>query len=660
MADLNLSQVTGGLKIVSDVSSIVINEYSTKRNNLNKDEITIISDLDEDYSEYTIDFSAWDNVFLNGILISDAATLETSIEVLTQGLVNIYTNGREVSIQNPFPTNSDSVYNKDIDLDNSDFTNWVGDVNLLFQSPYSASITNSTTDNPKQIILAFNRTMNALQIGFGENNGGNFSNLKISLLGSGGSTRGIFDESTNNTKRTSRNAQFTNELFNSLLIEFYTSDAVSLSNITIQKASYNATQIQGQVKGNVFKNVGVDGFGKMKVALATDIFNRLPVALPETISDNSLVSEYSNDLFWSHWTSGTGASIIYDKATSSNLLSVTTTGDFAASQLKLRAHYQPAKAQEFLDTGLLTPELDVNKYFGYFDLDNYNSPTINGTIYNGIVFKTISTTSIKWEIWNNGVLEDEASQDNWNLDKLDGTGASGIVLDLNFPEIGVGELEWLGVGAVRVGFNIGGVNIPVHIFEHANIKGSGVYMRTAKLPICYMIESTGGSGSMRQICNSIISGGGQNTKGVQRSVFNTTDVSILNGATELLIGIRLKPSDFDSTVIQESISVVSRAKNDFTLYLCINPTYTGTVSWVDKPNSSIQYAVNNNNPVTDLGIDILAQKVSGTINAISLPLNSALRIGKGLNNDYDELWIVILADDGNEDFSGAINYRELL
>lgn len=563
-----------------------------------------------------------------------------------------------ISVQNPLPADGDSIYNKDIDLDNSDFTNWTGNPEILFQSPFSASITNNTSDNPKQIILAFNRTVNALQIGFGENNGNTFSNLKISLLGSGGATRSIFDESADNTKRTSRNAEFENELFNSLLIEFHTADPVSLSNITIQKARYNLSQIQGRVKDGLFKTVGVDGFGKMKVALATDIFNRLPTSEPVTISDSSLVSEHANQLFYSQKLIG-GATLVYDKATSSNILSVSNNGDIAIQQSKLRNHYQPAKAQETLTTGLFFQQAGVIKYVGYFDVDNYTNPVVDGTIYNGLVL-VVSESNVEFHIYNNGTLNDSASQSEWNYDKLDGNSASGITLDLDYPQITIGELEWLGVGAVRVGFNIGGVNIPVHIFEHANVKGSGVYMRTAKLPICYMIKSVGGTGSMRKICNSVISGGGLNPKGAPRTIRNVVDIPILNGDTELVLGMRLKAADFDTTVIHESISVISRAKNDFTVILALNPTYTGTVTWLNKPNSSIQYAIGNNNLVSDIGIDMFSDNVSGSTNVSKEKFDTSLRIGKGLNNDFDELWIVVHANDGNEDFSASLNYREWL
>jgi len=169
-------------------------------------------------------------------------------------------------VQHPTVGDASSIYSQDIDWDNSDFTDWVGDPEQLFKNPFSTSIVNNTSNNPKQIILAFKRTGNALQIGFGENNGGDFSNLKVSLLGSGGATRGIYDDSTDNTLRTSRNAIFENELYNSLLIEFHTSSIVSLSNITIQKSKYNTTQIQGKDDNGSFHIVKTTPNGYLAIS----------------------------------------------------------------------------------------------------------------------------------------------------------------------------------------------------------------------------------------------------------------------------------------------------------------------------------------------------------------------------------------------------------
>lgn len=574
-------------------------------------------------------------------------------------------NGLPYSAKNPINvSNTQIVTQSEVEYDDTKNTDWTGVLRNLFDGSGGTSLYNETNNNPKILEIDFVIAIQSFQMAL-TSNVGTFENLVVKVKLGEQVSQTIYSKIDNIPTPFALIEVDDIVGFGGLIFEFHTENRIDLTAVSIAKYITTNSVIRGESSPGEFNNVYVTRFGRLGIDIATDIFNRLPVAPPETVSDNSLVSRYSNFLFWSAKSIGAGASLTYDKATSSNLLEVTQDGDVQINQLKLRGHYQPAKAQEYLTTGLYTQQAGVIKWVGYFDVDNYDSPTIDGTIYNGISLR-ISENDVSFEVWNNGVLQDAASKNGidypnkWNYDVLDGNGFSGITLDMDFPQISLGEIEWLGVGAKRVGFNIGGINVPVHLFEHANVVGDGVYMRTAKLPICYMIKSIGGAGSIKQICNSIISGGGQNAKGVQNSIETPTDVAILNGDTELVLGMRLKAEDFDTTVIQEAFSVVSRAKNDFTVYFCLNPVYTGTVTWTNKPNSSIQYALNNNNQVTDLGIATLIQKVSGSLNSITPQLDPALRIGKGLNDDYDELWVVVKSDDGNEIYSASINYRELI
>ena len=161
----------------------------------------------------------------------------------------------------------------DYDIHNSDFTGWNGEPLDIFGSPFSPSIINMTTDNPKKFVIAFQNTANALQIGIGENNGGSFSNVKITLLGSGGVTREIVDMSTDDTKLTSYNFQFENELFNNVCFEFFTSDPVSVSNIVIISAGYNTSQITGKTSEGDFVIFGASDSGNLKIQSAEDGLN---------------------------------------------------------------------------------------------------------------------------------------------------------------------------------------------------------------------------------------------------------------------------------------------------------------------------------------------------------------------------------------------------
>jgi len=422
-------------------------------------------------------------------------------------------NWDDIGIQNPLQVDGDSVHSTDIDYANSDFTGWTGDTTDPFQSPFSASITNSTASNPKQITLAFNRTIKAQQIGFGENNGGDFSNVKISLLWSGWVTRSIYDMSTDNTKQTSLNAEFEDEVFNSVLIEFYTADQVDISNITIQKARYNTTQIIAKTPQDTFTNVNANRFWNLLISLdeQKDAFGRLRVSEPYTIFDNSLTNPASDALFWSTLTNATG-SWAYDRNTSSYTLSTATAWDYVVRQTKQRFKYQPGKSHMVLLTGLAEIETWQIKIAWLLDYDNVWLGTITNTPQNGVCMENNNGT-ISFCVYNNWVATETADQDDWNIDKLDWTGKSWFTLDVDSTNIIFFDLERLWVGAVRCGFvSPNGEIVVAHQFRHASNSFTNVYMRTANLPISYSITSTAWAWSLKQICSSVISEGWFNPK----------------------------------------------------------------------------------------------------------------------------------------------------
>jgi hypothetical protein len=577
------------------------------------------------------------------------------------GAVSLVDAEGEVGVQNPLSVDGDSVYIQDVDFDNSDFTGWVGNPENLFVSPFSDSITNSTSDNPKQIIVAFKRTVKALQIGFGENNGGDFSNVKVSLLGSGGAQRSIFDRSTDSNKLTSLNSEFENEVFNSILVEFFTADPVSLSNIIIFKAKYDTVQIQGRKPNGDFNTVNTNFLGNLLVSLdeQKDAFGRLKTAEPFTIFDNSLTTELSDTLYWSELINGT-ASSSYDGVNSSIDMAVATDGDYIVRQTKQRFKYQPAKSHEFFITGLFSTEAGIRKRAGLVDYDNKSLVSVSNVPQNGVFFENNGGV-LSWNIAKNGVITETVTQENWNIDTLDGQGNSGFELDIDYVNILTGQLEWLGVGVVLVGFATGGGEIAYcHAFQHASVASFvDVYMRTANLPLSYELTSITGSGAMKQICNSVISGGGFNPVGQSLAVQNTSSVGIGSNDTELLIGIRLKENSFEYTIEPTQLSILSLSNGNTLWTLSVNPTYTGTVVWVDVPNSEVQQAVNNGNEVTDEGIVLARGSFSNNTDSLNEPIDTAVKIGKSLSGTNDELWLFVTAL-GNENYHGTINFKELI
>lgn len=183
-------------------------------------------------------------------------------------------NGNIISSQYPLSADGDSVYEKDIWVDESTVTDWE-DTNStgkpIATIPFNdlhTHITNSTTDNPKILLIHFNRTVSAHQIGLGCFNVTNaFSNVKFELLGSSGEVRTVVDDSSNNTKSNSRNYEFEPQLFNAVRLEFHTTDSICLSNITIQKARLVEAYLKAQRPDDIIANIQATNSGNLKFSL---------------------------------------------------------------------------------------------------------------------------------------------------------------------------------------------------------------------------------------------------------------------------------------------------------------------------------------------------------------------------------------------------------
>jgi len=87
------------------------------------------------------------------------------------------------------------------------------------------------------------------------------------------------------------------------------------------------------------------------------------------------------------------------------------------------------------------------------------------------------------------VVDTKVNQSSWSLDKCDGTGPSGFVLDVNRMQMAYIDYSWYGAGKVRFGFKgPDGKVIYVHEFIHNN-REVEAYMRSGNLPARYEIKN---------------------------------------------------------------------------------------------------------------------------------------------------------------------------
>jgi hypothetical protein len=194
----------------------------------------------------------------------------------------------------------------------------------------------------------------------------------------------------------------------------------------------------------------------------------------------------------------------------------------------------PGKSQLIYTTfNLYAATAGVTKRSGYFDADN------------GVIFQQDGDGTLKFIIRTNTsgspVDAEIVSQANWNVDKCNGTGPSGFNLDITKTQILFIELQWLGVGRVRVGFVHAGNFVVAHEFYHDNVL-SVVYMSNPNLPVRCEIVSSGSNAAayFDQICSTVLSEGGYVESGQNWSALNTTLRSLASGASLPLFAIRLK------------------------------------------------------------------------------------------------------------------------
>jgi hypothetical protein len=326
----------------------------------------------------------------------------------------------------------------------------------------------------------------------------------------------------------------------------------------------------------------------------TDAFGRLRVSDSLTLFDSQ--HRYQDNDKWA--TANTsGANTVYQSNQSAIDLNVgTTSGQSVYRETKRVFAYQPGKSLLVMNTFAMdTPKTNLRQRVGYFGTQN-GIFLENDGVSSYIVLRSYVTGS---------VVETRVAQANWNIDKFDGTGYSSQTvgsehsggLDVTKTNILWMDIEWLGVGDVRVGFVVDGRLCVAHVFHNDN-KNATTYITTACLPIRYEIENTGttvSSSTMKQICSTVISEGGYQLSGTQRGVgipIGTPKDIPTAGTFTPIISIRLKADRFDSIVVPNSVNFVGVTNNTtYRFKLVYNPILTGA-SWVDPgSDSSVEYDV---------------------------------------------------------------------
>jgi hypothetical protein len=398
----------------------------------------------------------------------------------------------------------------------------------------------------------------------------------------------------------------------------------------------------------------------------TDAFGRLRISQPLTLFDS--FHRYQDNGKLNEYTSGS-ANSVHDQSSCSIVMNVgTNDGDKIYRETSRVFAYQPGKSLLVFCTFCMGPTKNsLRQRIGYFDVDN--------GIYIQLYGSTLSF--VRRSSTSGSIKETVVSQSDWNNDTMLGDGTSGITLDITKTQILFMDIEWLGVGSVRIGFVINGVFCLCHTFHHANqpstINSDTTlpYMTTACLPVRAELENTGptsSNSSFRLICTSVISEGGYELRGRQRSV-GYTDLDVakvlpLKNTVYSVISIRLKSNRLGAIVLPTQISLISTVTSGYKWALISNATISGGGSWLSAgSDSNVEYKLDSTNAITDgvvlkSGYFTASGGSSPTINLDANLFRFQLERNTFTNTAYT-FTLGVSSDGANNKVLGSIDWEEL-
>ena len=274
----------------------------------------------------------------------------------------------------------------------------------------------------------------------------------------------------------------------------------------------------GDAIGTIRDGANLDAFSRVRVSNPTSLFSA-------QASFDSLPSQMEQGA------TGTGIVPAFDD----DLRMIRLAADAGSGTSYLQSYeyipYQPGRSQLIfltfvLGAGVAGRVVDL----GSFDAANGLFLRQNGVSGLQVVIRSSTSGS---------PVDRAVNRTDWNLDRLDGNGPSGVILDENLAQILVIDAQFLGMGRVRFGFDVGGAIVYVHQFRNANDL-SVPYMQSLTLPVQVLLTATGvGANTGIYVkCAAVTSEGGYSeADGYQFSTPERT-ITAASGARTAVFSIR--------------------------------------------------------------------------------------------------------------------------
>jgi hypothetical protein len=261
------------------------------------------------------------------------------------------------------------------------------------------------------------------------------------------------------------------------------------------------------------------------------------------------------------------------------------------------------------------------------------------------------------------VTETRVYRDEWNGEKFDGNGWTGVTADPTKQQMISINYEWYGAGIIQFAWLMKNETVASHTFENSNTN-PGVWCSTPFLPIRLEIENvTGVAGThyIYQGSNSLIQEGEPEKLGTLLSISNPITGTTMQSANTFypIISLRLKSSNLGAVMLLRSLQAATDDNTNVYWQLLQNATLTGG-TWVNHPdpNSFMQYNITQT--AVSGGDDLLSGFViNGSGALVDLDVRAALQLGRsGIGTISDTYTLVCASPNTNKKALAVLNWIE--
>lgn len=425
--------------------------------------------------------------------------------------------------------------------------------------------------------------------------------------------------------------------------------------------------LAAEIPNDNVKNVRATALGALNVHITEenqDAFGRVRTSDPVSLLDSTFAYNLNPRQF-EQLISGNGV-IAYDVNRRSAKLSVTAgAAGVAGLQSYQYAHYNPGKSHLIFVTEASDPNdngyASGQKYeIGYFD------------DFNGLFARRddAGAYAVKRSSTSGSVVDEVVPTADFNIDPLDGTGPSGLTLNPGKSQIIVIDLQFLGVGRVRMGLEVAGTLVYAHEFNFAN-EEAGMYMQSGTLPVRWLLTDTGTTGfdfAEAYCCMVTSEGGTEENRGIPL-VAGSGAVGV--GTTEIpIISIRAGLT-FNGIVnriwnILEAVRMMNTGTNEVIARIWYDPTTLTGASFaaVDASDSGMEVdvAASAITPGSGIKIDEFYVPASATTKGeVEAEIKSRLPIAldRAGTGRVGTITLTAQAVTGTTTVYGAIKWREV-